>query len=73
MPQCGRLRAMGICGLEPTGSPPQEIEEEMKGPPAKPALAAATRLTALEFAWTAVPVMILAVIAIPSVRQLTHQ
>jgi hypothetical protein len=72
MPQCGRLRAMGVCGFEPTGPPPQEIEEEMKGPPANPA-PAATHFTALEVAWTVVPVMILAVIAIPSFCLLPHQ
>ncbi len=36
MPQCGRLRSMGVCGLEPTDSPPQRIEEEMKGAPCRP-------------------------------------
>jgi hypothetical protein len=33
MPQGGRLRSMGVCGLEPTDPPPQEIEEEMKRAP----------------------------------------
>ena len=33
MPQCGRLRSMGVCGLEPTDPPPHRIEEEMKGAP----------------------------------------
>ena len=45
----------------------------MKGPPANPAPAAATHHTALEVAWTVVPVMILVVIAIPSFRLLTRQ
>jgi hypothetical protein len=36
MPQGGRLRSMGVCGLEPTDPPPQEIEEEMKGAPPQP-------------------------------------
>jgi hypothetical protein len=73
MPQCGRLRAISVCGLEPTDPPPQKIAEEMKGPPANPAPAAATHHTALEVAWTVAPVMILVVIAIPSFRLLTHQ
>jgi hypothetical protein len=59
MPQCGRLRAISVCGLEPTDPPPQKIADEMKGPPANPAPAAATHHTALEVAWTVVPVMIL--------------
>ena len=59
MPQCGRLRAISVCGLEPTDPPPQKIAEEMKGPPANPAPAAATHHTALEVAWTVAPVMIL--------------
>jgi hypothetical protein len=33
MPQCGRLRSMGVRGFEPTDPPPQKIEEEMKGAP----------------------------------------
>jgi hypothetical protein len=73
MPQCGRLRAISVCDLEPTDPPPQKIAEEMKGPPANPAPAAATHHTALEAAWTVAPVMILVVIAIPSFRLLTHQ
>jgi hypothetical protein len=28
MPQCGRLRAMGVCGFEPTDPPPQKIKEK---------------------------------------------
>jgi hypothetical protein len=36
MPQGGRLRSMGVCGLEPTDPPPQEIEEEMKRAPLRP-------------------------------------
>lgn len=37
MPQCGRLRAISVCGLEPADPPPQKIAEEMKDPPANPA------------------------------------
>jgi hypothetical protein len=73
MPQCGRLRAMGVCGFEPTDPPPQMIEEDMKDAGANPAPAAATHLAALEVAWTVVPVMILVVIAIPLFRLLTHR
>jgi Cytochrome C oxidase subunit II, periplasmic domain len=36
MPQCGRLRSISVCGLEPTDPPPQKIKEEMKGAPYRP-------------------------------------
>jgi len=36
MPQCGTLRSISVCGLEPTDPPPQKIEEEMKGAPYRP-------------------------------------
>jgi len=73
MPQCGRLRAISVCGLEPTDPPPQKIADEMKGPPANLAPVAATHVAALEVAWTVVPVIILVVIAIPSFRLLTYR
>jgi hypothetical protein len=28
MPQCGRLRSMGVCGFEPTDPPPQKIARD---------------------------------------------
>jgi hypothetical protein len=33
MPQCGRLRSMGVCGFESTNPPLHKIDEEMKGAP----------------------------------------
>jgi Cytochrome C oxidase subunit II, transmembrane domain len=73
MPQCGRLRTISVCGLEPTDPPPQKIADEMKGPTANLAPVAATHVAALEVAWTVVPVIILVVIAIPSFRLLTYR